>query len=202
MENPAVLGASMIRIGKFFTGMIVALLLLAGCTITNRYDGYSGRVIDAGTKKPIEGAAVLVVYNTEQYGLAGAVRYFADAQEVLTDRNGEFRIPAKRIITFRVLSGWEQYPHFTIFKPGYGCYPNHKDVTPMFEPNGALPAEQYVIIQLPNVQSEPRPVRLENYGCYPSPSVPQTAYKKLLNLINREAVSLGLEPDKEPKEGK
>jgi hypothetical protein len=182
MENPAVLGASMIRIGKFFTGMIVALLLLAGCTITNRYDGYSGRVIDAGTKKPIEGAAVLVVYNTEQYGLAGAVRYFADAQEVLTDRNGEFRIPAKRIITFRVLSGWEQYPHFTIFKPGYGCYPNHKDVTPMFDPNGALPSDQYVTVELPEVMNEAREARLRNAACLPSQTVPEKKYVKLRGL--------------------
>jgi hypothetical protein len=191
MENPAVLGASMIRIGKFFTGMIVALLLLAGCTITNRYDGYSGRVIDAGTKKPIEGAAVLVVYNTEQYGLAGAVRYFADAQEVLTDRNGEFRIPAKRIITFRVLSGWEQYPHFTIFKPGYGCYPNHKDVTPMFDPNGALPSDRYVTVELPEVMNEAREARLRNAACLPSPIVPEKKYVKLRGLLDEEYKTIG-----------
>jgi hypothetical protein len=191
MENPAVLGASMIRIGKFFTGMIVALLLLAGCTITNRYDGYSGRVIDAGTKKPIEGAAVLVVYNTEQYGLAGAVRYFADAQEVLTDRNGEFRIPAKRIITFRVLSGWERYPHFTIFKPGYGCYPNHKDVKPMFEPNGALPSDQYVTVELPEVMNEAREARLRNAACLPSPIVPEKKYVKLRGLLDEEYKTIG-----------
>jgi hypothetical protein len=182
--------------------ILLTIILLAGCAVTNKYDAYYGQVVDKESKKPIEGAVVLVVYNTEQYGLAGAVSHFADAQEVLTDKNGEFKIPAKRIITFKVLSGWGRYPHFTIFKPGYGCYPNHKGVQPMFVPNGTLPSNQFVTIELPNVQNEPKNVRLENYGCYPSPAVPEKAYKKLRHLINHEAVSLGLEPDREPREGK
>ena len=186
---------------KFIINML-ALFFLAGCAVTNKYDAYYGKVVDAATRKPIEGAAVLAVYMTEQYGLAGSVSQFADAREVLTDKNGEFRIPAIRINTFRLLSGWERHPQFTIFKPGYGCYPRHSGVSPMFVPNGTLPANQYVTIELPNVQNEPKHSRLKNYGCYPSPAVPVAAYKNLLHLINQEAVSLGLEPDREPREGK
>jgi hypothetical protein len=190
MENSAVLGASMRRIGKFLAGMVVSLLLLAACTITNRYDSYSGRVIDAQTKKPIEGAVVLAVYNTEQYGLAGAVLHFADAREVLTDNNGEFKIPAKRIITFRVLSGWERYPHFTIFKPGYGCYPNHKDVKPMFEPNGTLPSEQYVTIELPRINN-----RDERVNNLPSPliGVPEKKQEQYIELIRQADKNVGIQ---------
>ena len=182
--------------------LAVHLLFTAGCAVTNKYGQYYGKVIDAETKAPIEGAAVLVVYMTEQYGLAGAVSYFADAQEVVTDKNGEFKIPAKRLFTFRIISGWERYPQFRIFMPGYGCYPKHKGVKPMFDPNGTLPTDQYVTIELPNVNQESKKSRLENYGCYPSPSVPETAYKKLLHLINQEAIFLGLEPDREPGDGK
>jgi len=177
---------------------LLLIILLSGCVVTNRYNEYRGKVIDTETKVPIEGAAVLVVYKTEQYGLAGSVAHFEDAQEVLTDKNGEFIIRSKRIITFRVLSGWERYPQFNIFKPGYGCYPNHKDVKPMFVPNGTLPSNQYVTIELPNVRLETHESRLENYGCYPSELVPEFKYKKLFHLIQQERLALGLDARREP----
>ena len=142
---------------------------------------------------------MLVVYNTEHWGLAGSVTHFADAQETLTDKNGEFRIPAKRVNTFRALSGWELFPQVIIFKPGYGCYPRHKDVKPMFTPNGTLPSNQYVTVELPNVQNEPRRARLENYGCYPTGMVPTKKYEKLFALIQQERMDIGLEPRKMPK---
>jgi hypothetical protein len=179
--------------------IIMGLIFLGGCAISHKYGPYYGKVIDAETKQPIEGAVVLVVYKTEQWGLAGSVEHFADAQETLTNKNGEFRISPKRVNTIRVLSGWELHPQVVIFKPGYGCYPKHKDVKPMFIPNGTLPSNQYVTVELPNVKNEPKRARLENYGCYPSPSVPEASYKKLLHLINQEAVSLGLERDREPR---
>ena len=179
--------------------VIAELLFLAGCAISHKYGPYYGKVIDSATKQPIEGAAVLVVYNTEHWGLAGSVTHFADAQETLTDKNGEFRIPAKRVNTFRALSGWELFPQVIIFKPGYGCYPRHKDVKPMFTPNGTLPSNQYVTVELPNVQNEPRRARLENYGCYPTGMVPTKKYEKLFALIQQERMDIGLEPRKMPK---
>jgi hypothetical protein len=174
--------------------VLLTIFLLGGCAVTSSYDAYYGKVVDIETKKPIEGAAVLVVYNTEQYGLAGAVSHFGDAQEVLTDKNGEFKIPAKRIITFKVLSGWERYPHFTIFKPAYGCYPNHKDVKPMFVPNGALPSDRFVIIELPKLKTKEE--RLENIGCRPV-GVPEKAMKHFTKVLNIENLNLGLQPYEE-----
>lgn len=179
--------------------LMIVVPSVGGCAITNKYGSYYGKVIDAETKEPIEGAVVLVVYKTEQYGLAGPVSQFADAQEILTDKKGEFKIPAIRINKLRIISGWERYPDVRIFKPGYGCYPTHKDVTPKFD-YGSLPEDYYVTIELPNVKKESREERLENYGCYPSELVPKIKYKKLLHLINQEAVSLGLKPDIEPEQ--
>ena len=171
------------------TVFLLLMFFLSGCTITNSYDAYSGKVIDTETKAPIEGAAVLVVYLTEQYGLAGAVSHFADTQEVLTDKNGEFKIPTKRIITFRVLSGWERYPYFYIFKPGYGCYPNHKDVKPMFVPNGALPSNRLVIIELPKLIN-----RDERVANLPSPiiDVPKEKQWQYVELISQEDKFIGI----------
>jgi hypothetical protein len=176
--------------------MIISLLFLSGCAITNKYEAYYGKVIDAETKEPLEGAAVLVVYFTEQYGVAGSVGHFADAQETVTDRNGEFRIPPIRITTLRPISRWPDYTQVRIFKPGYGCYPMHKDVKPEVDYE-SLPADQYITVELPRLKTKEE--RLENYRWgYPSPSVPRTSYRKLLRLINQEAVSLGLFPDAEP----
>lgn len=187
---------AMLKEKKFLIEISLVILLITGCTITNKYDPYYGKVIDVETKQPIEGAAVLVVYKTEQYGLAGPVSQFADAQETLTDKNGEFKIPAIRINKLRIISGWERFPEVRIFKPGYGCYPTHKDVKPVFE-YGSLPANYYVTIELPRLKT--REERLENYGCYPSELVPESKYKNLFRLIQQERIELGLEPRREPK---
>lgn len=105
-------------IRKFLFALII-LFSATGCAITNKYDSYYGKIIDAETKEPIEGSVVLVVYKTEQYGPAGSIAHFEDAEETLTDKNGDFRIPAKRVNTFRLSSSWGKYPEIYIYKPGY-----------------------------------------------------------------------------------
>jgi len=170
---------------------------LASCAIVHRYGEFYGKVIDIETKEPLEGAAVLAVYYTEQPGPGGEVTHYADAQETLTDKNGEFKIPSNTVTTFRPLQYFEPYAWFTIFKPGYGCYPWHKGVKPMFVPNGTLPEKQYVIVELPKLKT--REERIENYGCYPSEQVPEIKYKYLFQLIQQERVAVGLEPRKLPK---
>jgi len=175
--------------------VIICLLILfpatAGCAITNKYGPYYGKVIDAATKEPIEGAAVLVVFYTEEYGPAGAITHYADAVETVTDKAGEFKIPAHRVTVFRPLQGWDKYGYFTIFKPGYGCYPSHKYAGPMFVPNGTLPVNEHVIIELPKLINKEE--RLRNESCFPV-SIPDENMKMLIKLNNIERMDLGLEP--------
>lgn len=171
--------------------LLVILPLFAGCAMTNKYGPYYGKVIDTETKEPIEGAAVLVVFYTEEYGPAGAITRYADALETVTDKNGDFNIPAHRVTVFRPLQGWLKYGYFRIFKPGYGCYPEHKDVKPMFVPNGTLPGNQYVTIELPKLKT--REERLRNIDCFPV-GIPDEKMKKFIELNNIESISLGLEP--------
>jgi hypothetical protein len=180
----------MIKKVKLLLLILLVAALFSGCTITHKYDAYHGKVIDAETKQPIEGAAVLIVYRTQQFGLAGSVSQFADAQETLTDKNGEFRIPPIRINKFRVLSGWEGHPEVRIVKPGYGCYPMHKDVKPVFE-YGSLPVNQYVTIELPQLKTKEE--RLRNISCFPV-GVPDKEMKKIIELDDFERTNLGLEP--------
>ena len=176
--------------------LIMLTFTTAGCAVTERYDQYLGKVVDAETKQPLEGAAVVVVYNTQHWGLAGSVTYYADAQETVTDKNGEFRIPSIRLYTLQILSGWEQHPRVTILKPGYGCYPTHKYAAPKFE-YGSLPPNQYVTIELPKLITKEE--RLQNYGCYPSESVPEVKYEKLFHLIQQEREDIGLDPSRSPQ---
>ena len=190
-------GAEMII--KYFSiaALVMVAFVASGCAITNKFDSYSGKVVDSGTKQPIGGAVVLVVYYSETYGLAGSVTNFEGAQEVLTDKNGEFRVPAKRTFTFRILSGWARYPRFTIFKPGYGCYPEHKDVSPLFE-YGSLPSDQYVTIELPKLIDKEE--RLRNNACL-QVRVPHEKMRLMLKLDDEDRAYLGLER-RYPERGK
>ncbi|UCG79070.1 MAG: hypothetical protein JSV21_04380 [Nitrospirota bacterium] len=169
--------------------LLVAFLLLTS-TIAHRYGPYYGRVIDANTKKPIEGAAVLVSYSTEMASVGGPVEYYADAIEVVTDNNGEFRVPANWIIKFRPISWWDKNPSFTIFKPGYGCFPWHKAIEKEYHPGWSLPPDKYVTVELPSVINESRENRLNNATCVPSSSVPQHKHRKLRELLDVEMDSL------------
>ncbi len=187
---------------KTLTALLVMLIFFASsasCAITNKFGPYSGKVVDTETKEPIAGAAVLVVFFTEEYGPAGAITRFADAIEAVTDKNGEFKINASRVTIFRPLQGWDVHGHFWIFRPEYGCYPEHKNVKPMFIPNGTLPANQYVTIELPKLQI--REERLRNIDCYPL-GVPDEKMEKLIELNNIESVNLGLRPTHVKKEKK
>jgi hypothetical protein len=176
--------------------LIVVILVLvfypltADCAITKEFGPYSGKVIDAESKEPIEGAAVLVVFYTESYGPAGAIIHYADALETITDKNGEFEFPSHRITLFRPLQGWVKHGYFTIFKPGYGCYPLHRDVKPIFVPNGTLPEDKQVIIELPKLKT--RIDRIESTHCSPQSYVSYSKAKNFIDSINKENKSLGL----------
>jgi len=179
---------------KILTTLLLLLIIFpvsAGCAITHEYGPYYGKVIDEDTKEPIEGAAVLVVFYTEEYGPAGAITRYADAVETVTEKSGEFKIPTHRVTVFRPLQGWDLYPQFRIFKPSYGCYPIHKDVKPMFVPNGTLPINQYVTIELPRLKTKEE--RLRNIDCFPV-DIPDGKMNKLIELNNIESINLGLQP--------
>ena len=96
--------------------MAVLLLLFSGCVSLVYYEGdYHGKVIDAETLQPIEGAVVMAVWS-KMYGTAGGpVHEYYDARETLTDENGEFTIKGMgpRAVTHL------QKMKIVIFKAGY-----------------------------------------------------------------------------------
>lgn len=112
-------------------------------------DPFYGRVVDAETKKPIAGAVVLAVYESNAYTLAGEVGKIVDGQETLTDDKGEFRIKRKR--RWFVLRRGYPEAQLIIFKPGYGTFPDHKLSDAVDENDNYPPPNKFVLYELPKL---------------------------------------------------
>jgi hypothetical protein len=82
---------------------------------------FKGKVIDAETKAPIEGAAVSVYYKVLYYDIGGGGTRVIHTKETLTDENGEFVIPS--YTTLMLPLNTSANADFIIYKPGYASYP-------------------------------------------------------------------------------
>jgi len=170
--------------------ILIPLLLLmsvTGCAIIHTYGPYYGKVIDIETKEPLLGAAVLAGYHTQSYGPAGSHIHYLDAQETVTDEKGEFKIPPLTAKTFRIGHSFEHYPSFTIFKPGYGSFPNHKDVKPKSKPWWSLPAGQYTVVELPRLKTKDERLNMPSVNF----DIPYEKQKRFIELMNQEMEYLG-----------
>ncbi|MBI5695883.1 MAG: hypothetical protein HZC51_09135 [Nitrospirae bacterium] len=108
--------------------LIVLPILYAFCG----FGPWKGRVVDAETKKPIEGAVVVAVFDKGSIGLGEYVEQFHDAIETVTDKDGYWEMPRYHVIPVPFFREFRS-PAFTIFKPGYGSYP-HDQVSPRYSP--------------------------------------------------------------------
>jgi len=102
---------------------IILILVLFSSTSAFAWLIYSkpefrGRVIDAESKQPIEGAVVVVLYEKWEFGGPGGGNTLPmDAKEILTDGKGEFFFPSYKTM-IGPLSRVSEVS-FIIFKPGY-----------------------------------------------------------------------------------
>ncbi len=95
---------------------VILMSLTLGCSYAIRYDGtYSGKIVDADTKEPIEGVVVLGTWSTVAHTVAGGVHSYYDAREAVTDKNGDFAITGMGL---KIMSNLEPM-NFLIFKAGY-----------------------------------------------------------------------------------
>ena len=78
---------------------------------------FKGKVIDAETKEPIEGAVVIAQYNVNMLGPTGSHTTLTDVQEALTDKNGDFFIRPITKFIHPLSVGYKTF--FLIWKPGY-----------------------------------------------------------------------------------
>ena len=115
--------AKLIRNKIAILSALVFLFLLAPIfgpkAFAQNYRGpFEGRVVDAATMEPIEGAVVFVEWTKKSINLAHPVSRFYDATEVLTNSNGEFDIPKKW--SWNPLTNLGMDSKLIIFKAGYG----------------------------------------------------------------------------------
>ena len=100
------------------------VVLLAGFSpkaYAQNYRGpFEGRVLDAETRQPIEGAVVFVRWVKRHMGSRAT---FYDAAEVLTDEKGEFYIPKKW--SWNPWTNLVMDSRIIIFKGGYGHVSTH-----------------------------------------------------------------------------
>ncbi len=204
---------------------LIAVLILLGLT-TKVYASdwliyyrpeFKGKVLDAETKDPIEGAGVVVVYQKSAIRLAPeSISIIKNIKETLTLKDGTFSIPSYLSLTeplsfdFRVT--------FIIFKPRYGSFPRYQ-VTP----SGIKPIDQEVffskdvgskgelrmwvkeekgpklrkskvifgIVELPKLKT--RNERRRNLPSLPSWDEFLKNQKNLIRLINEEEENIGLQ---------
>jgi len=164
---------------------IVLFIIFWPCAFLS---SYKGKVIDADTKEPIEGAVVLVVYINFYPSVAGSISSTGDAQETLTDKNGEFKIPWK--VNLYGDAKFIPDGEVIIFKPGYGVLPSHKRSTAVGENKSWPPAFKYVVYEIPKLKT-----RGERKRNLPGrPNIPDEKMIKFTRLLNEESIDLGYSP--------
>jgi len=102
--------------------VIVAVALLIPTSGCFAGGPWRGKVIEAETKKPIEGAAVVAVWYSEtRLNPAGSSPTPLKVEETVTNAGGEFNFDSKYfadIPILRQISG----PDFLVYKPGYNVF--------------------------------------------------------------------------------
>ena len=185
-----------------FAAFTIGLLMVGPCCslFNPAFAGgpYKGRVIDAETKQPLEGAAVLAVWDRIIPTIADRVDVFLDAEEVLTDSNGRFVVGKHPPTTFGF--GWAEGPRITIYHPGYDFYPNYH-VSP---PKPFIGSDELLermekaelTFELPRLTREERLYSILS-GDVNDMDVPDEKKRNLLRLRNIERKTLGLPGDDE-----
>ena len=119
------------RLLKYIISSILILLIIfvivaqKGCSAD--HITYKGKVIDADTLKPIEGAVVVAVWYKTRSMLIESQTVFKYSKEILTDKNGEWSITGpedyynKKSLVYLSYIGIyaTTSPEITIYKPGY-----------------------------------------------------------------------------------
>jgi len=175
---------------------VVPLLLLHTCSggvispIPFRFlPGFSGKVVDADTKEPIADAAVLAVYYKSVSSVAGSNDYAVDGQETLTDKDGEFDISWR--MRWLVLARGYAEGNITIFKPGYGVFPDYEGAIAVGVNDTWPPPGRYIVYELPKLKTREERRRnviyVETYH-----EIPYEKRKLYIKAINEERRSLGL----------
>ena len=161
---------------------------------------FEGKVIDAETKQPISGAAVLAVYYGEYATVQGANTYEVDAQETLSDEKGEFKI-AEVKEWFGEHPGTPVKAKLIIFKPGYGVFPSHRGSKAVGENKSWPTPKKYMFYELPKLKT--REERVKNVlNVRIKYDLLFSKQKIIIGELNKEFCNLGMSDRYAEKDGK
>lgn len=163
--------------------LVVLPLITAGCAIGHYYGSISGQVVDKETREPLEGAAVVAVYNVSISTLGGPVIKPVDWQETKTDAKGAFTLESRFVFHPKFGIGYyEGDPEIYVAKPSYGEYGYH--------PQAALEQSKgKTVYVLPQLKSREDRLRWNSWRPFERAQLPY-----FLTLLNEEGSSLGLAP--------
>src|SRR4030042_2992961 len=118
------------RLSKYILAGVVFVVFLIAALDFAEAKTFKGRVIDADTKEPIEGAVVVASWYKAIATIAGESTTLKDVKECLTDKNGDWSIrgpkgkPYAPIPLLSLFIPYTREPVFIVFKPGYCSWPN------------------------------------------------------------------------------
>ncbi len=125
--------------------VLVALMLLIlqpGVVPSAEAAGpWRAQVVDAATKQPLEGVVVLAWWTRHVRSFGGPSEEYRDSQEVLTDKDGRFKIESRWFFSPNPLVFFRG-PFFAMFKPGYGDFE-----WPGYESSAKWPEEKRKALQ-------------------------------------------------------
>lgn len=102
---------------KWGKRIIIAAGIVFVLSIPMRCRGpYKGRVIDSATGQPIAGAVAVATWSTMSVNVGGGTTRCLDAEDAVTNENGEFKIRGSRGPFFGLYTGTT---HIYVYKVGY-----------------------------------------------------------------------------------
>jgi hypothetical protein len=168
---------------------------------------FRGKVIDADTKEPIEGAVVVAEWITERTTPTATHTNLKDVKEILTDKKGEWSISGPKGRADELIPGlslvipYTKEPQFTIFKPGYCPWPKGFEIKACKErikPGGngkIIEGETIELSKLTNREDRLEAQRIGSSFLTKTMVDKERANKirNFLNLLNGEKKRLGLD---------
>ena len=185
---------------RLFFALVLMMFLGASLAEMTLAATYSGKVVDAETGKPLQGAVIVVVwYKKAIYSMDGP-EYFHNARETLTDREGNFSMDASEGINWNPLT-WIETPRIAVYHPGYwplsDAYPRE-----FRDPYGMDDAmKKGAVVKLPKLKTDEELRKFADLTSSVSMGAPRERIPNLLRAVNVQRAMLGLKLLPETKEG-
>ncbi len=168
---------------------------------------WRGQVVDAESGQPLEGVVVLAVWERRSPGLIHPQTDFHDADEVVTDAQGRFVLPARSLKTLNPFVSIRG-PRLLMFKAGYGerrfrgerewrkldlseQIKRYEEAEKRFEGDG-------VVFELTRLRTREERREFLSHASPPG-EVPAERMSRYMDVIDQERVWLGFQPLKEDR---